>query len=149
MINCDAVQLYKGFDIGSAKPTLEQRREVTHHLFDVASWHEDFDASTYGQQAREVICRIAAGGRLLLWWEEVVFICVITKHHFHDLPHDPRVRLKFTQRSASELYLELKTKDPQRAGEIHPNDHFRLARALELIEITGKTVSDLYSKKLK
>jgi tRNA dimethylallyltransferase len=62
---------------------------------------------------------------------------------FDDLPHDPILRQTLSQRSNDELYAELQTRDSARAKELHPNDGFRIQRALEILELTGKTVAEL------
>ena len=78
-----------------------------------------------------------------------LYIRALLGESFHDLPHDPEVREKLVAKSKEELYELLKVNDPGRAAQLHPNDHFRLARALEIFYITGKTLDELTAEKPK
>ena len=143
IINCDSIQLYKGFDIGSAKPTKQERTEVPHHLIDHVSWEEPYDAFRYKDDATKVIADIHRRGKnAILCGGTGLYLRALFGEKYHDLPHDPKLRAQLVQRSNESLYLELIDRDPDRADQLHPNDHFRLARALEVALLTGKTFAD-------
>jgi tRNA dimethylallyltransferase len=143
LIGCDSVQVYKGFDIGSSKD--QSTGPIPHHLTDLVGWDEEFDAANYAQASqlqvqatldREKLPIIVGGTGLYLraFWGE----------GWHgDLPKDPKLRQDLEEREASDLYAQLETVDPVRAKALHPNDKFRVVRALEINHLTGSVVGDL------
>ena len=147
IICADSVALYRGFDIGSAKPSLEQRKEVVHHGVDVLHPYAAADAGWYRTQMLPVleelkkksIPTVLVGGSWL-------YIKALLGRDFHHLPSDSTLRKELTQLSAGELYKELCQRDPVRAREIHPHDHFRLARGCEIARLSGLTMAELTSK---
>ncbi len=142
LINCDSVQLYQGFDIGSAK-TPESERVVPHYLFDQLKCSESFDAAQYQEKARAVIKEVSARGLLpIIVGGTGFYLRALMGEGFDDLPHDDKVKQDLDKYSTSELYQSLQDKDPKRATEIHQNDRYRLIRALEVITLTGKPVSE-------
>jgi tRNA dimethylallyltransferase len=144
IINADSVAVYKGFDIGSAKPSEEEMKEAPHHLFSLFEAHEDCDAGLYAKLAKEKIEEISSRGNTpIIVGGTGLYIRALLGESFHDLPHDPKIRADLTAKSKEELYELLEINDPDRAAELHPNDHFRLARALEIFYITGKTLKEL------
>lgn len=150
IINADSVAVYKGFDIGAAKPTVGERKKIPHHLFDLFDASEDCDAGLYAKLAKEKISDIRSRGKLpIVVGGTGLYIRALLGESFHDLPHDPKIRAELVEKSKEELYELLTTNDPDRAKELHPNDHFRLARALEIFFITGKTLKELTSESPK
>ena len=144
IVNCDSVQVYKGFDIGSAKPSSEEQNFVPHHLFDVVEAHEDFDAAVYARQAKQVIQEIRGRSRIpIVVGGTGLYLRSLWGQNFHDLPKDPELRSKLEKISNEELMNELEKVDPQRATQIHFNDHLRLVRAVELTRLLGGPVSGL------
>ncbi|MEW6044900.1 MAG: tRNA (adenosine(37)-N6)-dimethylallyltransferase MiaA [Bacillota bacterium] len=149
VISADAMQVYRGLDIGTDKPTPEQRRGVEHHLIDVADPEEPFNASIYRELARRALAAIESRGRLAI-------VCGGTGLYiraFVDdlLPapggYDPSVRAHLEAQARREgsglLYRRLAEVDPEAAARIHPHNVRRVIRALEAYEVTGKPLSEL------
>ncbi len=148
VINADSMQVYRGMDIGTAKPTLEERRGVCHHLLDVVDPDEDFNAARYRQMAlplaksicaRNIPCFIVGGTGL--------YIRALLGGLVKLPPSDPmlreRLQLECDRCGAPELYRKLADLDPEGAKSIHPNDRRRIIRALEIIHLTHRKPSDL------
>ena len=144
IINADSIAVYKNFDIGAAKPSKIEMEDVPHHLFNLFDWHQECDAGLYAKLAHEKIFEIEKRGKLpIVVGGTGLYIRALLGESFHDLPHDPKIRSELTSKSKEELYELLSVNDPDRAAEIHPNDHFRLARSLEIFYVTGKTLKEL------
>lgn len=148
LVGADSVQVYRGFDIGSAKPTAEELDGVPHHLVDVVDPDEAIDAARYAQLADQAIAEIAARGRLPivvggtgLWIRALVRGLVA-------LPEpDPAVRARLEQAVARDgapaWHARLAVVDPRAAAAVHPNDALRIVRALEVFEQTGQPLGEL------
>jgi tRNA dimethylallyltransferase len=144
LINCDSIQIYKGFDIGAAKPSVEERASIPHHLIDILQGSEDYDARAFAAEAEEAIhairnrCRtpIVVGGTGL-------YLRALWRDGFHDLPKSAALREQLKALSPEELRTKLDVIDPGRAQEIHGNDRFRLQRALEVALLLGHSVKEL------
>ena len=148
IINADSMQVYRYMDVGTAKPTLEERRGVIHHLLDVVEPDEDFNAAMYRQMAlplakgicaKNIPCFIVGGTGL--------YIKSLLGGLVELPPSDPMVRerlhLECDQKGAPKLHQRLARLDPERAESIHPNDRLRIIRALEIIQQTHRPASDL------
>lgn len=144
IVSCDSVQVYRGFDIGSAKPSLSERADIPHHLIDVCDWQDDFDAARFALAAREAIADIQSRGRLaIVAGGTGLYLRALLQQGFHaDLPSDEKLRSELKQREPSVLYAELVVKDPKRAAELHPNDSYRVVRALELNILLGGPLAE-------
>ena len=148
LIGADSVQVYRGFDIGSAKPTREELDGVAHHLIDVIDPDEAIDAMRFARLADAAIESIATRGNVPivvggtgLWIRALVRGLV-------DVPlPDPEVRARLEDRAAREgapaLHARLAQVDPTSAESIHPNDALRIVRALEVFEQTGRPLGEL------
>ena len=148
IINADSMQVYRYMDVGTAKPTLEERRGVIHHLLDVVDPDEDFNAAMYRQMAlplakgicaKNIPCFIVGGTGL--------YIRSLLGGLVELPPSDPllraRLNLECDQKGATKLHQKLAGLDPERAESIHPNDRFRIIRALEIIQQTCRPASHL------
>ena len=148
IVNADSMQVYRFMDIGTAKPTAAERAEVAHHLLDIVDPDQDFDASRYSQLAREAINNLVKEGRVAI---VVGGTGLYLKALFHGLFPAALSRQSIRERlhregekhGGVELYKRLKKVDPSTAGRLHPNDLFRIIRALEVWESTGKPMSVL------
>lgn len=142
IVGCDSVQLYRGFDIGSAKPTVEEQRHIPHHLIDVVDWNEDFDARRYEIAATAAIQEIQSRGRLpIVVGGTGLYLRALWGENWHgDLPKDPKLREELAHLDLGELQQRLQKLDPERARQIHPNDRYRLGRAIEIATLTGGPV---------
>jgi tRNA dimethylallyltransferase len=148
LVGCDSVQVYRGFDIGSAKPTAEELRGIPHHLIDVVDPDQPIDAMAYAALADGAIEAIAARGRVPiivggtgLWMRALLRGLV-------DLPPpDPAIRARLQRELARAgspaLYERLRAIDPRAASAIHPHDAVRITRALEVYEQTGRPLGEL------
>jgi len=146
IIGADSMQIYRHMDIGTAKPTLEERRRVTHHMVDILDPDEDFDAVQFSDRARMTIAALHRRG----YWSFVVggtglYIKALLHGLFQSEPVDPgvrsRLRQELAQSGSSFLYERLGKIDPDTAGCLHPNDSYRILRALETIESSGTSIS--------
>lgn len=139
IVNFDSVQVYRGFDIGAAKPTRDEMSEVPHHLFDIVEPHEEYDARKFSQDALEVMRGIWTRKRIpILVGGTGLYLRALWGEQFHeDMPKDQELRDQLEKRSNPELMKELQRIDPERARKIHLNDRFRLVRAVELAILLG------------
>jgi len=151
IVNADSVQVYRFMDIGTAKPTADQRAEVVHHLLDIVDPDEDFDARRYSELAREVIDELAAQNKIaIVVGGTGLYLKAIFHGLFPGASSNTHVRERLRRQAekvgGAELYLRLSEVDPDTANRLHPNDLFRILRALEVWECTGKPMSVLQKK---
>lgn len=148
IVVCDSVQLYKQFNIGSAKPTSEDQARIPHHMIDLLDCSEDYDAANYAEKARQNISEIVQRSALpLVVAGTGLYLRALLSQNYHrNLPQDLALRQELEKKSAQELYVQLKELDPQRASELHVNDKYRVIRALELNIITGETCAQLFKQ---
>ena len=144
IVGCDSVQIYRGFDIGSAKPSAADQRLIPHHLISVIDPTDPYDAATYAGDATAAIAAIERRGRLsiVVGGTGLYLRALLGQGFTADLPGDPILRAALRQRPLAELWSELKSKDPERAQQIHPNDRFRVERALELVKLLGRPLRE-------
>ena len=148
IVNADSMQIYRFMDIGTAKPTAAERAAVVHHLLDIVDPDQDFDASLYIQLARKTIKKLVEEGKVAI---AVGGTGLYLKALFHGLfpsAHSDQVIRQRLRREGEKdggvnLYQRLKKIDPSTAARLHANDLFRIIRALEVWECTGKPMSVL------
>ena len=141
IVNADSLQVYRHFDIGTAKPTVAERGEVPHHLIDVADPDEKYDAGRYVLDAERAIAEIRARGRIpMLVGGTGMYIRALLRG-LDPLPSDPRVREALSGRWDAEggaaLHAELARIDPVTSAKVHPADRLRVLRALEIAAVAG------------
>jgi tRNA dimethylallyltransferase len=148
IINGDAMQVYKGLDIGTAKITLEEMDGIPHHMFDIKEPDASFSVAEYQAEVRKWIADIRNRGKTPiiaggtgLYVQSVLFDFRFTEEA-SDVVVRERLELELQEKGADYLYERLVTQDPVGADKIHPNNHRRIVRALEIIEVTGKTKTD-------
>ena len=145
IVCADSPTVYRGMDVGTAKPTPEQRSRVPHHLVDVAEPSEPFTVAGYQELAREAIEDIGARGRvpLLVGGSGLYVRAIVDDLAFP--PTDPDVRDRLQREAAHagavEMYRRLSELDPASADRIEPDNVRRTVRALEVAEITGRPFS--------
>ncbi|OLT47041.1 tRNA (adenosine(37)-N6)-dimethylallyltransferase MiaA [Saccharomonospora sp. CUA-673] len=145
VVNADAMQLYRGMDIGTAKATVEERRGVPHHLLDVLDVTETASVAAYQRDARAEVERLLAAGRVpvLVGGSGLYVQAVLDDLRFPGT--DPEVRAALEAEAdgagARALYERLERLDPAAAAAILPGNVRRIVRALEVIEITGEPFS--------
>jgi tRNA dimethylallyltransferase len=148
LIGADSVQVYRGFDIGSAKPTADELGGVAHHLLDVLDPDQDVDAVAYAKLADEAIRGIRDRGRLpVVVGGTGLWIRALVRGLVDVPPVDPDVRQRLERAAAKKgapaLHARLAEVDPMSAEAVHPNDALRIVRALEVYEQTGTPLGTL------
>jgi tRNA dimethylallyltransferase len=146
IINVDAAQVYRGLDIGTAKPTLEERVQVPHRLIDIRDPSEPYSAADFCADALRAMQEITAAGRIPLLVGGTMFYFRALERGLPELPGADlalRARLQsdLDRHGQAVLHTRLTALDPERAARIHPNDPQRILRALEIITLTGRTAS--------
>ena len=150
IINCDSMQVYRGFDIGTDKIPLDQREAISHHLLDIISPSTQFTASDFVQFALEAIDNIHKKNKLpIITGGTGLYLKALLNGLFPEGKSDPNIR-KRLEAEAEEKGLEslnerLKTVDPQYAEKIGNNDKYRTIRALEVFEATNKSLSEHFA----
>ncbi len=142
VVNADAMQLYRGMDIGTAKVTEEERRGVPHHQLDVLDVAEDASVAAYQRAARaDVAALVARGRRAVVVGGSGLYVRALLDR-MELAPVDPAVRARLEERAATEgpgiLHDELAALDPAAATAIGRANTRRIVRALEVIELTGR-----------
>jgi tRNA dimethylallyltransferase len=148
LVGADSVQVYRGFDIGAAKPTASELGDVRHHLIDVFDPDQDVDAMTFAKLADTAIGEIRGRGHLpIIVGGTGLWIRALVRGLVAVPPVDPalRSRLETAARNegAAALHTKLTEVDPLAAELIHPNDALRIVRALEVYEQTGTALGAL------
>ena len=145
IVNCDSRQVFRGLDIGTAKPTADERGRVPHHLFDVVDPDQRFDAAAYAALARATLEAIAVRGRrAIVVGGTGLYLKALRFGLFAGPPADAalRERLAGEERAApGALHARLARVDPEMAARLHVRDQVRVVRALEVYEITGRPLS--------
>ncbi len=143
IISADSRLVYKGFDIGTAKPEITERENIPHHLIDIVEPEFDYSAGLYKQQAKEKIIEIFKKGKTpIIVGGTGLYLNILLKNY--DLPQispNKEFRNKLSTLESQELYELLKTQDIESAETINQNDRKKIIRALEIINETGKPLS--------
>ncbi|MDA3897536.1 MAG: tRNA (adenosine(37)-N6)-dimethylallyltransferase MiaA [Desulfobacteraceae bacterium] len=147
IVGADSMQIYRYMDIGTAKPDSEELSVAPHYLIDVADPDEDFDAAKFARQGRAAVSEISARGCVpLIVGGTGFYVKAILHGLFPASPVDPEIRRKIQEdlqvHDRDWLYDRLRSCDPEAASRIHPNDTYRVTRALEIFEITGYPLSE-------
>ena len=148
IISVDSALVYRGMDIGSAKPDAELLARVPHHLIDIRDPAEPYSAADFVSDARPLIRRITEAGRVPLLVGGTMLYFKALLDGLADLPaSDPDVRRTILAKAAQcgwpALHTELAAVDPVMAAKLHPNHSQRIQRALEVYRITGRPMSQL------
>lgn len=152
IVSLDSMCIYREMDIGTAKPSVELRERVPHHLLDIVEPHEDYSVANYINDA-QVVCEaiVARGGRPLFVGGTGLYLRSVLRGVFQGPPADQGIRDRY-QRQADEaaakgdnfyLMRQLERVDIDSTLRLHPNDQRRLIRALEVYELTGVPLSKL------
>ena len=147
IVNYDSVQIYRGFDIGSAKPSPEQRQRVPHHLFDIVDAGDEFNAADYAALARETCAEIDARGKRPILVGGTFFYLRALLSGLPEMPgRDEELRARIravaeTPRGPGRLHRWLSKIDARSGRRIAPEDRHRVERALEVWITSGKPIS--------
>jgi tRNA dimethylallyltransferase len=145
ILSIDSRQIYRRLDVGTAKVPLEERLGVPHHLYDLIDPDERLNANDFGRVARQTLEEVRERGRVPVLVGGSGFYLRAVERGFFDARLDPGERSRFADevasRSTGELYRDLVRVDPATASRVHPNDRYRIQRALEVEALTGKPLS--------
>jgi tRNA dimethylallyltransferase len=146
VINADSMQVYRGMDIGTAKPTKEILQKVPHHLIDIMDPDEQFDLGYFVRTADKIVLDILGRGKIPIVSGGTAYYL---KHFIYGLPSspksDPRIRNRLKKeletRGMEAMFQDLQRIDPLSAEKIAPSDRYRILRALEVFYLTGSPLS--------
>ena len=148
IVSCDSMQVYRGMDVGTAKPTAEERARVRHHMIDLFDPDQPYSAADYGVAAEAAAAEILSRGKLPVFCggTGLYLLAALTLRHGDAPPSDPALRAQLSERGKTAegrraLYLELERLDPESAAVTHENNLRRVVRALEIYRLTGKPKS--------
>lgn len=146
IVSLDSMAIYQGMDIGTAKPNAEQRARVRHHLLDIVDPTESFSVSNYVLAAHEAACKIhESGKRVLICGGTPLYLKSLIRGLFlgpeADWEFRDSVQRDLDAHGENALLARLEQVDPLLAHKLHPHDHRRMIRALEVARITGKPLS--------
>ncbi len=150
IVGADSMQIYRRMDIGTAKPTPAERASVPHHMIDFLEPDEPFDAAMYAGLADKRIKELGDRGLLpFVVGGTGLYIKALIHGLFGEGRGNPRVRERLKreaeEQGAEALHIRLASCDPEAAKRIHPNDSYRIVRALEVHETTGASMSTLHA----
>jgi tRNA dimethylallyltransferase len=147
IVSLDSMAVYRGMDIGTAKPTAAERAQVRHHLIDVVEPSENYSVAQYRQAALASMEEIRTRGRKVLFVGGTpLYLKAMLRGIFEGPPADWPLRRRLMDEARDDptaLYRRLQPVDPTAAARLHPNDTRRLVRALEVYETTGSPISAL------
>ncbi len=147
IISADSMQIYKGLQIATAKPTVNEMKGIVHHLVDVFDLDMDFSVADYVKQASEIIRRVYLSGKLpiICGGTGLYISSLIENVKFDDTGNDQSIRQRLSQEAEEKgnhfLWEKLCEVDPETALKVHENNLPRVIRALEVYELTGVTLS--------
>ncbi len=150
IVSIDSRQIYRRLDIGTSKPTAEERKKVPHHLIDILDIDQKPDANSFAVEARRAISDIIERGRLpLVVGGSGMYLRSVLEGLFR-IDLDPADRERFAAETesieTSVLYERLHSVDPESTERIHRNDRYRIIRALEVFTLTGTPISTHFAK---
>lgn len=151
IISVDSALVYRGMDIGTAKPSLAERGGITHHLIDILDPAETFSTGQFRASALESMADITRRGKIPLLAGGTMLYFNALLHGLAELPPaDPEIRkqldLQLADIGKEAMHQRLRQVDPEAANRIHPNDPQRIQRALEVFLISGKPISSFFAQ---
>lgn len=147
IVSGDSMLIYRGFDVGTAKPTVEERRGVPHHLIDILDGTESYTVTDFQREAAACIARIAGEGKIpiLAGGTGLYVKALLEGYQFNRAEEHPAFRAAMRQRAETEgkeaVYRLLEQQDPKAAAEIDPQNFRRVVRALETVRYGGESIS--------
>ena len=149
IVSCDSLQVYRGLDVGSAKPTRAEQAAVRHHLIDVVDPDQGFTAAEYARRAREAIADIAARGRRpFVVGGSGLYLRALLTGLFAGPSRDEALRQRLERLAGrfgdARLHRVLRRVDPEAAARIEVRDRVRVIRALEVFRATGRPLSEAH-----
>ena len=146
IISLDSMAIYRGMDIGTAKPVLADQQRVAHHMLDIVDPTEAFSVSQYRERAMGLVQQIFDSGKQVIFvGGTALYLKALLRGMFEGPPADwdfrKEVEQELEEMGGQFLHQRLEMIDPVSAANLHPNDHRRLIRALEVFKTTGKPIS--------
>ncbi|MEE1042892.1 MAG: tRNA (adenosine(37)-N6)-dimethylallyltransferase MiaA, partial [Clostridia bacterium] len=147
IVNADSMQIYKYMDIGTAKPTFEERKGIPHHLIDIVNPDELFSVARYCECAKEVIDDIHSRGKvaIMVGGTGLYVDSLVNNIQFSEIEPDEEYRRKMEdiaeQKGNEHIFKMLEKIDPESALKVEVSDRKRIIRALEVYHLTGKTIT--------
>ncbi|WP_404452701.1 tRNA (adenosine(37)-N6)-dimethylallyltransferase MiaA [Virgibacillus necropolis] len=147
IISGDSMQVYRGMDIGTAKITEEEKEAIPHYMIDIKEPSETFSVADFQQTVKGHIEKISASDHLpiIVGGSGLYIQSALYNYNFANDARDPerttQLEKELEELGSSQLHNRLKEIDPEQASKVHPNNHRRLIRAIEIYETTGKTMS--------
>ena len=148
VISADSMQIYKGMDIATAKPTIEEMDGIKHHLIDFVDINQQYSVSAYCDDARRIFCDVNQRNKIpvIVGGTGLYIDSFLSNTRFLESASSDSVRkellLEAEKNGVGSLYEQLKAVDPEAAGNIHPNNIVRVVRALEIYKTTGMTLTE-------
>lgn len=147
IVSMDSMAIYRRMDIGTAKPSIPEQQRVPHHLIDIVDPHQDFSVAEFLAAAECACDQIVARGLTPLFVGGTgLYLRSILRGTFDgpgaDWDFRRHMQQELSEHGAVAMFERLRIHDPQTAGRLHPNDHRRVIRALEVIHLTGKPLSE-------
>ena len=151
IVTVDSAQVYRGMDIGTAKPTPAERARVAHHLLDIRDPSESYSAAEFAADAQRLVREIRGRGRrVLLAGGTMLYFKALSEGLAAMPPADPDVRAEIEAEAAARgwpaLHAQLAREDPVTAARLAPNDAQRVQRALEVLRLTGEPLSRVHAQ---
>lgn len=146
IVNADALQVYRGFDVGTSKPSADEQARVPHHLIDILEPHERYSAGDFARRAREAIAEIQGRGNLpIVVGGSGLYLRALFEGISPIPSGDPetrsRLRVRLKEEGIAALAAELARIDPETAARLAPGDSQRVLRALEVAAVSGRPLS--------
>ena len=151
ILSADSLQVYRYLDIGTAKPSIEQRNKIRHHMIDVVNPDEEFNAAIYTEQARTIIDNLFSQGKpVFVVGGTGLYIRALLRGIIDTPAVDDKIRNHYRElrdlHGKEYLYQLLKRRDAQAALKIKPNDSIRVIRALEVLEQSGESIIEMQKR---
>ncbi|OFZ21640.1 MAG: tRNA (adenosine(37)-N6)-dimethylallyltransferase MiaA [Bdellovibrionales bacterium GWB1_55_8] len=146
IVNADSMLVYRGMDVGTAKPSAQELRDIPHHLVDIRNPDEPYTAGDFFREATAAIREIQARGKKpFVVGGTGFYLKALLYGMWSAPPADPGFRARLENLSNEQLFSDLSRSDPVSAAKIGQNDRYRLVRALEILHLSGQTTSELRS----
>lgn len=151
ILSMDSMAVYRGMDIGTAKPDEETRRRIPHHLLDLVDPWEEYSLARYLEDAAAAVEQVRRRGKPVLFVGGTpLYLKAVLRGIFQGPPADPELRRRLQNEAARHppgfLHARLAEVDPQAAAKLHPHDQRRIVRALEVYQTTGQRISQLQAQ---
>ena len=145
IISADSRLIYKGFDIECSKPSIDERAGITHYMIEIVEPEFDYSAGLYAEEAEKFIYDIASRGKIpiIVGGTGLYFRLLLENYDPPKVAPDYKLREELRQLSGEELYSILSSYDPEGAGTIDPNDRKKLIRAIEIVKLSGRKLSEV------